>query len=181
MTVETAVRRIEAWLAQSAPGLAAALRAPAGEDELSALEVTLRRPIPPDLAAWLRRHNGQEPNQFAVFGDYSPLGAREIAAEWKTSCEFPAEWEPPGSPAVRSGWYRDGWIPFASTGGGDLLVVDTEPGPDGRVGQVLDWRHDHHARPVVAPDLSTWLAGLADELEAGLWSVDPVGFLLGPE
>ncbi len=180
MSIETPIRRIEVWLAEFAPGRAAALRGPAGEDQIRDLEVTLRRSLPPDLAAWLRRHNGQNP-ETSVFGDYTPLGTREIAAEWRKCLEFPAEWDPPGSPEVGSGWFRQGWIPFASAARGDLLVVDTEPGPVGRVGQILDWQHDHHLRPVVAPDLGTWFANLADEFEAGLWSVHPLGFWLGPE
>lgn len=106
--------------------------------------------------------------------------ARSIAAVWRERCGDVDAEAGGGSGDVGDGGYRRGWIPFAETGGGDLLVIDVDPGPTGRVGQVVDWRHDHHARDVVAGSLGAWLGAFADALDAGLWTPHPIGMLLGP-
>jgi len=40
---------------------------------------------------------------------------------------------------VRAVHYSDGWIPFAEDGGGCLLCVDFDPGPNGKIGQIVQW------------------------------------------
>ncbi len=40
---------------------------------------------------------------------------------------------------VRAVHYSDGWIPFAEDGGGCLLCVDFDPGPKGKIGQIVQW------------------------------------------
>lgn len=72
-----------------------------------------------------------------------------------------------------------GWIPFASSGGGDYLCVDLEPGPAGTVGQVFGWNHDDDVDPPVAPSLTVWLERVVACVEAGeiVYDVDRAEFL----
>ena len=61
---------------------------------------------------------------------------------------------------VRSKWYLDDWIPFASSGSGDFLCIDTNPTKKGTVGQIISLDHESAARCLIAPSTSEFLARL---------------------
>lgn len=77
----------------------------------------------------------------------------------------------PRHAGLRGGHWRRGWFPFASTGGGDSLCVDLDPGAGGVFGQVFFFDHEEGPSPVRAPGLRAWLQSYVDELEAGRRSV----------
>jgi hypothetical protein len=58
-------------------------------------------------------------------------------------------------------WWNPAWHPFATDDAGQLLVVD-EP-----TGRVLEFLHDDHARPELAPDLDTLFTRIVSDLKAG--------------
>jgi cell wall assembly regulator SMI1 len=61
----------------------------------------------------------------------------------------------------RLGW-NPAWVPFASSSTGDYLFVDRDPGPGGKVGQVLEWLCDG-GTVWRAPDLGTFLLQMAQQ------------------
>jgi hypothetical protein len=70
----------------------------------------------------------------------------------------------PRDARIRAGWYHPGWLPFASFGGGTLiLLVDGSPAERGRKGQVIAYAHD--------PDQMSYVAGSMGELleVSGKW------------
>ncbi|EHC07258.1 Cell wall assembly/cell proliferation coordinating protein, KNR4-like [Shewanella baltica OS625] len=58
-------------------------------------------------------------------------------------------------PKIQSGWYQEGWLPFAQFGGGTLLLIaDHSPSALGQMGQVLAYTHDPDMMDFICPNLS---------------------------
>jgi cell wall assembly regulator SMI1 len=95
---------------------------------------------------------------------------------------YQREWEPGGDQVTRTrkirndlGW-RDGWIPFAVTAGGDLMVIDLDPGPTGTAGQVFRWYgYGGTPRHVVADSFPAWLDAVAEQLVRRQFTLDDMG------
>jgi cell wall assembly regulator SMI1 len=51
-------------------------------------------------------------------------------------------------------------------------MLDMAPARGGRVGQVIEWRHDTNERRLVAPSLEALLKQTAEGLEAGRFVYD---------
>jgi cell wall assembly regulator SMI1 len=74
--------------------------------------------------------------------------------------------------------WRDGWIPFAEDAGGDLMVLDLDPGPTGKAGQIFPWyTNGATAKRVVAESDAAWLNALAEELSGRRFTLDELGTL----
>jgi cell wall assembly regulator SMI1 len=73
--------------------------------------------------------------------------------------------------------WRPDWVPVMDSDG-DKIVVDLDPGPAGKVGQVFRW-YNAGGRPmrVVAESWAVWLNTLADELVARRFRLDDSGAL----
>lgn len=58
-------------------------------------------------------------------------------------------------PKIQSGWYQEGWLPFAQFGGGTLLLIaDHSPSALGQIGQVIAYTHDPDMMDFICPNLS---------------------------
>ena len=149
--------RLDAWLATHRPGMHATLRPGATDPELMKLGEVLGKPIPDDLATWLRWHNGQGEDVPAyLVGAFGLLSTTEIAEEL---LERQAGTDGP--------WER-GWIPLLSDFSGDLVCLDTtRPGTP----LVESWRGRSKADEV-APSLLTYLEKLLADFEAGRYVED---------
>lgn len=170
--------RIDAWLAAHAPASLARLGPPAVPAALSSAERVLGVPLPAELAASLRCHDGVEP-ECHMFPEMDLLSTQGVVDQWELRNQVEEElfdeddadlpWSN-GNPF----WHRL-WIPVGHFQG-DLHVIDMRPGPEqGRMGWVS---HDGSSSFTgdELPTLSTYLRYLADSLMTGpatdLWE-DP--------
>ena len=64
-------------------------------------------------------------------------------------------------------WWRRGWVPFLSNGGGDHLCLDLTAEDGGAPGQLLTFYHDWENRAVEYPHLEAWLTELVESMENG--------------
>jgi cell wall assembly regulator SMI1 len=72
-----------------------------------------------------------------------------------------------GSDFDRPEWWRRGWVPFLSNGGGSHLCVDAAAEDGGQAGQLVAfWKADED-RPVEYESVETWLADLVESMESG--------------
>jgi len=69
--------------------------------------------------------------------------------------------------AIRSAYASAGWLPFAHDGGNNFLGIDLQPGPNGRVGQVINFGRDEEAKYVVAASFGKFLEWLATQHREG--------------
>lgn len=90
-----------------------------------------------------------------LWTEYTPHIAREYAQLRETYAGYVQQ--PPRDRRIKDYWFHDKWIPFADFGGDTRVMVDHDPGPGGRVGQVIAYQHDPDAVYCVAPDLVSFL------------------------
>jgi cell wall assembly regulator SMI1 len=172
---------IEEVLWEHAHSAYEALRPPARTGDISELEDTIGCRVPAGLAASLRVHDGMTDRTPLI--DYmSLLSVKRIAYWWRLSHQSQREDEFGGDNVTRTRKikndvrWRDAWIPFMEDLGGDLMVIDLDPGPSGTSGQVFQW-YNNGCTPkhVVAPSLPAWLDAVAEELAGRRFTLDELG------
>ncbi|WP_197041495.1 SMI1/KNR4 family protein [Chondromyces apiculatus] len=157
--------RIDRWLREHAPAVFGLLRAPATPAALEAYAHAVGRPLPEALLEAYRAHDGVTGEALTMFGaNRAPRGvtwARFMT--WLPAVEAPRQYRMMRDLGV--GWDA-GWLVLGEDGGGNVLIVDAGSA------EVLAWDHETGEASHVAPDLRTWMAWLADDMEAGLVVTD---------
>jgi cell wall assembly regulator SMI1 len=191
-------QRLEAHLASHAPGMLNSLNPPVSEEALRRAEAALGVPLPADLAASLRVHDGQIPDsvplvpaeyggrrlgrrQIATWGELAPLDQivrdtlqeREGMHDGAVLAEVAAAHFEFDGPVRRDGDWS--WIVFVNAGSGDRLGLDLRPADGGQVGQVLSIVHDPNQLFVLAPSYRAWFQTLVERYEAGQYAVADQG------
>src|SRR5262245_31112603 len=111
------------------------------------------RPLPADLAALLRWHNGQEWNaELSPKNNRRLLTVVEIIQEWSFFNDSSNDYLEPRSPS---------WVPILTNDSGDSVVYETD-GP--RSGVLIAYWHDDPDRPLEYASLRDWAATLLGEL-----------------
>jgi len=170
-------RRILAWVQENAPDLFDFLEPPAERAELAETETRLSMRLPAALRTFYGLQNGTP--AFGVFpaleeeqSAFGPLALDEIEFLELDEDDDPEEGFDVDA-GVRAEFWNPNWIPFAAAADrGDYLMLDMAPARGGRLGQVIEWRHDTNERRLVAPSLEALLSRTADGLEAGRFVYD---------
>lgn len=157
------------------PQVRARLRAGASPAALDAAEAGLNVPLTPEVRESYQAFDGQKAAVPGVLLGLKWLPLEEVVREHTTWLELAADdasltSRPPE--AVRPVSFSPRWIPFASDGAGNGLVVDLDPGPKGTPGQVITYGPDERERLVLAPDLPAFLSWVAEQIEAGRVTVE---------
>src|SRR5262245_26057184 len=126
------------------PSRVRTIRPPASAAAIADVERELGCTLPPDLAASLGLHDGQDRSGFELLGTWGLYPLVEIVRVWRmfgdmvqsgiVSGEDDRQWVFPKGP-VRPRTWDPARIPFAYDGGGTHLVVDMNPDRGGSVGQ----------------------------------------------
>jgi cell wall assembly regulator SMI1 len=161
--------RLDAWVAREVPLHHATLRPGVTDAALDAFEARQGVTLPPTLRALYRWHDGGD-----LFGleflslehlEFNRVAWAELAADRMTDLDENVVSHPPG--AIRPLYATGDWLPFLHDGGGNHVALDLNPGPAGRVGQVITTGRDEEHRFVLAPDLDTFLREYLRRLESG--------------
>jgi cell wall assembly regulator SMI1 len=169
---------VEKWLKAHAPDAFAVLDKPASDKQIKSAEAAMKVTLPAEVRASYRRHNGQGNKGGAVAAPWALLSLKSMLWNWRLQKQLLDGGAFAGAAAraigpVRADWWNKKWIPIADNGGGDLQCIDLDPGPRGKVGQVIVYLHDDETRECIAPSMTKWLARLAADLKAG--RVEPRG------
>lgn len=180
--------RIEAWLRANRPGAVEALREGASEERIGWFQRHTGRTAPAGVRELWSLHDGQTvdmktgPTAPGVFLDVAMLplldpSLRSGLVVWRERSIRERErveaggaadaWSSLPSGAVRPVGWSPGWLPLGLDPRGNLLVVDLDPGPNGRSGQVVAFNDGDPVRYVLAASWAHFLEDVADELEAG--------------
>jgi cell wall assembly regulator SMI1 len=154
--------------------------------QIAAYEAVIGSHLPDDVQSWFRWRNGQKrfPKETTLFG-YELLSLEASAEEWR-------EWQgvqyvdlndqiaesctcrPPA--AIRASYTLPGWIPLAqSPAQSNYIGIDLNPGPDGNVGQVINFGRDDVDKYVAGKSFADFLEFIVEELESGRVVVEPDG------
>ena len=155
-------KELDAQLEEKFPKLYATLNPGASELEIKNLESHFSAPIPDDLKASLRVHNGQnDPNLTnGIFNFQVLLSCDRILEEFNMAYEIyndtgPAWYDSPIKGLnTENGWSK-GWVPFVSFQE-NCTNVDILPPDDGIYGQVFETRYQA-ADEVIFPSIKDWL------------------------
>lgn len=151
------------------------LRPPAGAGAVRAAQESSGVRFPAELVALYALADGQEraPRAPQVFPQYRFLPVADAAAVWGGWDDLVRQEGPDGmaghaeqvtvrpGDAVRGEYWVAGWWPLAEDGGGNVLVVDTDPPAGGVVGQIVVAGPDEDQRRVLAPGVAAYLRALA--------------------
>ncbi len=156
-SVPSLLRRLDRWLAQHRKRFHHALKPGASDDELHHLEAALGRPVPDDLKALLKWHNGQDENFEGCFREqWYLLSAKQIGeVHAQKLSEEKDRWRPE-------------WVPFLDDDRDDCVLLDTGHRPP-PVREFWQKSGDHPA----APSLAAWLAEFVRAVERGEYAEDP--------
>jgi cell wall assembly regulator SMI1 len=158
-----------------------ALRPPASQGDITELEDAIGRRLPAGFKASLRVHDGMTDRQDLV--DYRALiPCTGIASWWRLCTRSQRQFGGDGNPFTRTRKikndqrWRDGWIPILETVGGDLTVLDLDPGPAGTKGQIFPWYNNGSTTMrVVAESFPARLDALAEALVHRRFTLDDMG------
>jgi internalin A len=176
--VEHNWNRIEAWLSSNLPEVITDLNPPASDEAMTRTETVLGLTLPEDLKALYRLHDGQRQQAFGAFFGLWFLSLERLTARWQEwqqiivhdpalalSADLPLTSTPEG--AIQRAHADSAWIPFSEDGLSGHFAIDFHPGLHGQSGQVITFGRYVQNKVVVATDLSSLLAWVADELERG--------------
>lgn len=148
-------------------GASLELRKPAKATALAKLASLNGVLVPGELGAAWRTSDGYEHNLFSRPGfmtGYEFLSVSEAIEERASFAKRAPQYEgyedpEDRDPRIAPGWYQPGWLPFASFGGGTLvLLVDASPSKRGRAGQIIAFTHDPDEMTYVAASFSEYLS-----------------------
>jgi cell wall assembly regulator SMI1 len=153
--VTEVLARLDDWLKQHRKRYHNGLMPGASDRELARLATALRRPVPDELAAWLRWHNGQSEELIGTFVESFNLMSVADIIETLKDRKGQEGWDPAFIPILDD--YQD-----------DLVVLDTSK-PGLPVREVWRGRSDH---PEVATSMRGWLESLLADFQSWRYHED---------
>lgn len=158
------IERIARWLCEHRPDYYARLQPGASDPEMDAFEAEFAVVLPEAFRALYRWRDGQPPTESGSFQNNWMFASLSDVSQTKRMLDgmIGYDFEDPQ-------WWRRGWVPFLSNGGGDHLCLDLEP--EAQEGRVFVFRHDEGQRPVQFEDTVAWLRSLAEAMESGAYRV----------
>lgn len=151
------LQAIDRAAAAKAPEVAGGLRAGASEQELALLRRTIfgQQPIPEDLEAFFRWHDGQKGYRSLSPMDNRMLLSIEDALNAWNFLSDPTE-------DIQQPWEAS-WLPILANGAGDYLVYVASGSTKGAL---LAYWHDAEDRRVEFPSLEAWARAVVESYAA---------------
>ena len=154
--------RLDKWLSSKRPDYYGKLLGGASSRDLDAFEKKFQLRLPSGFRELYQWRNGQDPNCSANLQDNWMFSRLEDLSDSKETLDgmIGFDFEDPK-------WWRRGWVPFLSNGGGDHLCLDLNAEDGGAPGQLLIFYHDWEKRAVEYPSLQAWLSEVVESMENG--------------
>ena len=160
--VQRMLERMERWLAANRPEYFECLQPGVTDDQLNAFESQFELTLPTAFRELYRWRNGQVDSNYdslqmnLMFSPLDDVASTKAMLDGMIGYDFDLP-----------EWWRRGWVPFLSNGGGSYLCVDTAAEDGGQVGQLVAfWKADED-RDVEYPSIEEWLIDLVDAMESG--------------
>jgi cell wall assembly regulator SMI1 len=183
-TIAASWRVMEEVLCENAHSVFRALRKPATDAQLRRVESKLGVRLPKDFVQLWKIHDGLRdsflgPIRLFDYWAFLPLDA--IVEVWKTMTELQADCGFGGcqfevTPRIKNdAHWRSGWVPFLDADG-DKVVLDLDPGPKGKRGQVFEWSNSgSFPMRLLADSFSDWLSGIAERFSKRQFRLNEFG------
>jgi len=160
--VDALIGRLDRWLAANRPDYYARLQPGVTDAQLDAFDARFALKLPAAFRALYRWRNGQADGNYKSFQMNRMFSPLESVADTKELFDGMI-----GHDFDRPEWWRRGWVPFLSNGGGSHLCVDVAAEDGGQGGQLVAfWKADED-RDIEYPSVEAWLADLVESMESG--------------
>jgi cell wall assembly regulator SMI1 len=181
LTVPEAWDGIHDWLDRHARSLRKKLNKPASQKAITRLEKTIGFQLPDDFKAAYLIHDGADSYSGPIIG-VPFLSLAGIAKEWASlkadnegnSLEQEVSYE---KGKIKEDAYNPSWIPFAGPDEQNYIGLDLDPGPKGRIGQVINFGVDEviygSNRFVLGTSFRDFMNFLAEQFAEGKVEVCP--------
>ena len=147
------------------------------EAEVQGFEAETGLVLPPELRAYWRGRNGEDP-RYEGLVSFRLLSLAEVKRElegWASVREsldselasLNREQSSHPSGAIQRQYSTPGWLPLLSDDEGNHIGVDLNPGPAGTVGQVINFGRDEEQKYVLFPSVVELVEWLAEAIETG--------------
>ena len=146
--LSSAIARLFTTIAARDASVANTIRKPASAAKRTKLEEKTGE-LPGEVLAWFAAHDGQSGQRSIGPSENDRLLGVEEALEAWTFLE--EEGHPP---------WKSGWLPLATNGAGDYLVLDRSSGA------LLGYQHDARGRPKRASSLTAWVEAIEKAWDA---------------
>jgi cell wall assembly regulator SMI1 len=157
-SIETIIKRLDEQLKIYRAEYYSILNPPATDDGITALEKKYGLKLPADLRALYQWKNGHgEEYATANFIDFNQFFSLDISLKWAREQTKMIRFDSPEN------WWNKHWVPILIEGS-DCFCYDLEGAFTGNKGQIIRFIHDDNYRPVVAPNLATFLKNVITSL-----------------
>lgn len=178
---------IEQWLAANAPRiLNESLNLGVNEDQLTVLETAISKSLPEDYKALYRWHNGMNEEEnlgnFFYGMSFLPLADVLAEAEGRRQQEIePIPLEKAAGALNPQNVLNPLWLKLGFDGSHTWLMVDLDPSEVGTYGQVIFVDEEYETGFLVADSVAGLLATFAQDLNMGLYQLNPDAVLEGED
>jgi cell wall assembly regulator SMI1 len=175
-------KRIEQWLSQHTSDGSIPLPCGVSESEIKKVEAAIDAKLPPDVHRSYAVHDGSGKIGFA-FGLL--LSLAQLVNSWlgfqnsRRMGYYEGRRSKPTGP-IKSDWYNPLWIPIFTNEEGEFVLLDLDPAPKGKVGQLVEFSRGRGVTKVLAGSFREFLEGVGRDLEAGKYHFDKKRWLLTP-
>jgi cell wall assembly regulator SMI1 len=138
-------------------------------ERLEKLAAFAKAKLPDDFVAFYTQFDGAE--GIGIADNCDLMSLEEILGACKLLCDVWSEIDQAPNPEADAGiapvLWIDGWVPFASDGGGNYTCIDLAPDlvAGGHVGQVISYWNSDPEKKILSPSFADWLAAIE-------WTVD---------
>ncbi|MFD1888041.1 SMI1/KNR4 family protein [Paenibacillus wenxiniae] len=175
--IGTWMEEIKSMLRGKLSSLESSLLASASDEDISQAEQAMNVTFPAQLKQLYRLHNGESHSGPGLFFGLQFLTLEEMVNEWKIWSDLQEEYADMGDHySIPADWIKEQyinrqWIPFCHDGGGNHLGIDLDPGPDGIVGQVINFGRDEETKFVIARDIEQFIHFMHHTIHTGNYTV----------
>lgn len=177
--IKTTFKKLISWMTENVPDVQ--FNPPASAGAIQNLAEKSGLTLPEGLAAYLSLADGEKRKSAGAIGNWRLMPVLEIQGQWGLMAKLaqkgafdarPQQTEQ--SPYIKNDVWNPLWIPIAASDTGHYFCLDTDPPRPERFGQVLLYLADDPRRYLVAGSLADWFDRITRDLEAGLYTYDPI-------
>jgi ankyrin repeat protein len=160
--ITAVLNRLEQSLKIQRPAYHALLNPGVDPSELDRVEGALGFQLPTEFRQLYLWHNGS--SKWKCFQDNQNfMSIQQVLAAHGLLTEMI------GADFTEPNWWSRRWVPFLESAGGNHLCMDMAGSFGRKARQIVEFVHDASDRPILAPDLGTWLDAFVSAIEAGEW------------
>ena len=155
-------------LAAYCPDLENRFACGAGKEQIQEFEGLAGAAFPAEYYELYQAVNGENQYMASVLG-FELLSIQAAQEEYRVLLDCPYQVLSAEEGRIKEGEYRRGWIPIAHDGGGSFILMDLEPGKNGKYGQIITLDREDDISYVLGDSLELVFKRMEELLKNGIF------------